>query len=778
MATEYDDLKKTLSAPELDAFKASIKAASDRFGGLSGALKALEARGKLLDQGIIAQKDSISALNRAQREYKEEVKRVNQDVKSGRLTSLEARNELEDLADNFKKAAHLMGPEAQQTVAKFVDGQNAAAKGSNQLAEYFVKFAPAVQVAGSVLSSFGRNADSIMSSGSSLDAGFALATASVGATASGMSMLGKGLQSAAPVLLALGPEMLPVVAGLSLFGLVLDVVGKATQEVAEKAMPILNKQISSLSQSFTAASSAGAMYANGITGLMEQAKLAGVDAGTFSKAIKENSESVAMFGGGMVNGARRIADVGKIINSSGISKRLQNLGFSLEEIPGLIAKTGGEIAKSGKGATSQQVADATEAYAKNLRLIASITGQDAQGRMAEQEAKNRSLRFQQEMLKMDPAQAALVNQNLAASDKIAADIAREKMNNMGQIVDQNLAIAASQFPALAKQGDELYQAMKNQTLTETTGADIKARYAQETKKQLANAEDFARAINMNGSPMGELSGKLADSMREMIKAGGPENLKEIKDSIANQSRTMDETTTNINKLAEQGMAAKVALQDLTKDALKPYTETVIKLNNVTLGVIQKFAGTESTSNADTGGRGTVQSVEAARANLEAARGASVTKNDYGQITADPETQARMDLAQAQREQRVREQVRAIRQTEIRWDQTDGEANGGIVSGSPQGFLSKLHGTEAVIPLPDGLKGNDFYEALQNSLKNNATSTNAFSQTAALPEVFQKTADNSTESNDLMRSLVDKMQELIDVSKNVASYTELTSARVS
>ena len=90
----------------------------------------------------------------------------------------------------------------------------------------------------------------------------------------------------------------------------------------------------------------------------------------------------------------------------------------------------------------------------------------------------------------------------------------------------------------------------------------------------------------------------------------------------------------------------------------------------------------------------------------------------------------------------------------------------------------MHGAEAVIPLPDGLKGTDFAEALQNSLKNNMPQTNTYSQAAALPDVFQKTADTRVETNELMKSMVEKMQELIDVSKNVASYTELTSARVS
>jgi len=778
MATEYDDLKKTLSAPELDAFKASIKAASDRFGGLSGALKALEARGKLLDQGIIAQKDSISALNRAQREYKEEVRRVNSDVKAGRLTSLEARVELEELADNFKKATSLMGPDAQQKVAKFVASQNAAASAANVLTERFAKFTPALAMTGNVLTGFARHADAIMSSSTSLGSGLALATASADAAGSGLRAAGKVIQAAAPAIGLLGPAALPLIPIIGIIGIVLEGLGEGFKKVAETAIPLLNKNIEIMAGSFMQASSAGAFYANGITGLMDQAKTAGVDMGTFSKTLKENSESVALFGGGMINGARRIADVGKIINSSGISSRLQNLGYSLEEIPGLVAKVGADMARSGKGATSQQVAEATESYARNLRLIASVTGQDAKTRMAEQEAKSRSLRFQQELSKMDPQQAALVNQNLAASDDLVGDMVRDMVKNKGQIVDPALATTGSLFPAMAEQAKELYERMKSGTMTETTGFEIRQKYAERMKTELANAEAVAQAAALGVSGLGELSDKLGKSYEGALKFADPDAFKKAKEAQDAQATTTDKVTKNINELAVQGMEAKTALQKLTVEALGPYTETVKRLNEETLKIIRKFTGTESTSNADTGGRGTVQSVEAARANLEAARGASVTTNDYGQITADPETQARMDLAQAQREQRIREQVRAIRQSEIRWDQTDGEANGGIVSGSPKGFLSKLHGTEAVIPLPDGLKGNDFYEALQNSLKNNATSTNAFSQTAALPEVFQKTADNSTESNDLMRSLVDKMQELIDVSKNVASYTELTSARVS
>ena len=65
MADNYDDLAKQLSAPELDQFKNAIKAASSRFGGLDGALKALEARGKLLDAGMVVQKDSLAALSKS-----------------------------------------------------------------------------------------------------------------------------------------------------------------------------------------------------------------------------------------------------------------------------------------------------------------------------------------------------------------------------------------------------------------------------------------------------------------------------------------------------------------------------------------------------------------------------------------------------------------------------------------------------------------------------------------------------------------------------------------
>jgi hypothetical protein len=67
------------------------------------------------------------------------------------------------------------------------------------------------------------------------------------------------------------------------------------------------------------------------------------------------------FGGSMTEGARRIGRVSKEIDID----RLQQLGYGLDEIPGLIAEVGARMRRSGS-VTDIEVAKQTEAYAKTL----------------------------------------------------------------------------------------------------------------------------------------------------------------------------------------------------------------------------------------------------------------------------------------------------------------------------------------------------------------------------------------------------------------------------
>jgi len=134
--------------------------------------------------------------------------------------------------------------------------------------------------------------------------------------------------------------------------------------------PVLDAEVLKLASSFKTASESGLIFANGVSGLQESAYNAGITTDLFAQSMKDNSEAAVLFGGNMTAAAGKIGKVSKLIDT----ESLQKLGFNLQEIPGLIAQTGARLAKSGT-ASDAQVAKATMDYAKNLRIIADITGQ-------------------------------------------------------------------------------------------------------------------------------------------------------------------------------------------------------------------------------------------------------------------------------------------------------------------------------------------------------------------------------------------------------------------
>jgi len=99
----------------------------------------------------------------------------------------------------------------------------------------------------------------------------------------------------------------------------------------------------------------------------------------------------------------------------------------------------------------------------------------------------------------------------------------------------------------------------------------------------------------------------------------------------------------------------------------------------------------------------------------------------------------------------------------------GLAEGGISSGPSSGYLAKLHGTEAVLP-PD----------LTDMLMSSATVSSPSQIVEAYNNLRSTTNDhlNATQdTNDLMSSLIVKMDQLIDATKDVVGNTQRTAARV-
>jgi hypothetical protein len=137
-------------------------------------------------------------------------------------------------------------------------------------------------------------------------------------------------------------------------------------------------------------------------------------------------------------------------------------------------------------------------------------------------------------------------------------------------------------------------------------------------------------------------------------------------------------------------------------------------------------------------------------------------------------------------ERLREQ--AIREAE---ENAQHYARGGITDYPSTGRLAMLHGREAVIPLPSGLKSEDLgdmfkiiqeklYEPNQNLDIAAATRLNAESQGQAVAQMDRMgmTMDDMMERLTIeMSKLSDTMERMVSETRNISTYTERTARGV-
>ena len=121
-------------------------------------------------------------------------------------------------------------------------------------------------------------------------------------------------------------------------GLLLNVLGGATTALGKFAVEALSKELEKTIVAFGKASSGGALFADGMTGLRDAAKNAGLTIEQFSETIQRQSANIAAAGLSVPQGVKRL---GNALRAGGDELRgnLINLGFSIAEQGDLVAET-------------------------------------------------------------------------------------------------------------------------------------------------------------------------------------------------------------------------------------------------------------------------------------------------------------------------------------------------------------------------------------------------------------------------------------------------------
>lgn len=524
---------------------------------------------------------------------------------------------------------------------------------------------------------------------------------------SGSVMAGeRSFGSLIPIVGALGKAVASVA---KVFPLIGGVLGKSI-EGATAGFEFLIQELDRTQQSFQQISQVGALGEEGLLGFRNMAANSMMSLAAFSQAIQTNSESLAAFGGATFAGTQDFATaIGRIAGPTGFARRL---GLSVQDI----ADVTGDFMKMQATAGRQQMFTGdnlrlgTEEYIKQLDTLARLTGRSV-----------KDLRDNQMQLLVDQRFAGMASQMADGGEMINKFITGFPPELQAGIKD----VITSGGVATTEAGREILLRGSGQVINDLarsvrTEADITSALDQ-VRQMFADTEDaFAGAAAVGVGPtqlfgvMRQFSNRIMenqesiDASRQKQIAGTDKLVQRMTDAAIN----IDIFNANLEELIMTRALPMVA------GGLELLTSSLNKLIDFVDGIVgggppkpppEAMTLPESIESIDTttaAGRAQQQATNQHIAQMRILYNTQLKKmgKDLGlrpkDITAQHKDQAFQE-ALSQFSQRFFGNATVPPGYAANLEDMVKMAAGGIATGPKTGYLAQLHGTEAIVPLPDG-----------------------------------------------------------------------------
>jgi hypothetical protein len=678
-------------------FEEQLKALGERFGITNLQLKNF---GDAAKKGADAFKKSLDDLNK--------------EIKKGRagyadqLRALEQLNDaIEELSDQALDSAQKQKlkdlQEARQQLLK-----DAATRNAVEQLEYFGEELTKVTIIGTgkLVRDLQSNASSVQLTGTILKAGIDIAAAGL----TGLSGAAVGAGSA--MMSAKG--LIPQIFGSLLTGV--GYLGKAAAEAGAKlakfGIDIFSTELEKTVKAFHDISAGGALFTDGMTGMRNAAAASKLTLEDFAAVISRQSANLSVAGLSVPEAVKKMGGA-LAAGGTGMRNNLLNLGFRIEEHGDLVAETMAMMAQTGGPlrASNTEVAAQTQKYAENLRIISAITGEDAKKKMAAVQEQANQLAFQQKLAGMDETQRSnIINAMVNMSDLQRKNFMETMV--FGSVISEVGASAAALSSGLRDSTAEAVAAAQQGILDDDKMREINTRHSQQMQKdfQAQTAIGLAGAANVGGFVQA-LSEAIGKSLIEVQKMS-PEAIAEAKKAAKEQKETIDEVTTNLNKAA-------IAAKDLAIDLQKIFTDLLPKATEINLKTLETF-----------------------KQYIDDLFKKPPTSPAREPATANPLLAPRQPGETAEKFQRRAQDLRETQDTLTRM----GKAKGGISRGPVSGYSEILHGTEAVVPLPDN-------RSIPVSLDSSSITAAVNQQSGILAEILRAMQNNNSISSQIAMNTV-------------------------
>lgn len=550
--------------------------------------------------------------------------------------------------------------------------------------------------------------------------------------ASELGMLGAGLAKTGK-----GRAIGVIISGLAgLFGYLAEKGG----ELAKFGIQVLAKEVDKTINSFHTISSTGAAFADGMTGMRTAANSAGLTLEAFSNVVKNNQLAFYQTGLGMGEAAKRIGGISKELRfgaASQLGAQLQNLGYGFEEQTAIIAQYTANLNASGalRGKSDIELATLSAAYAKDLRKLQAVTGEDAQ-KVADQ---SRITAMQSDILaRLNPEEGERFQAALRALPAEAHKGFLEFVSSGGTAITDgasNLLMAQSpRFEALIKDAYRgVYDASKDATQIQEETLRQRALVGEELRERLRSEGDAIGMSNRLLGGMGGIGQGFVELRNGLILATqtNEANTEQTLKTVDAAAKTKDAFTNIVTQAEATANALKVSFETRLTGPDGAITKFAKVANEMLEGLekAMRDAGFDvKETGGKAGGSGSMDFKRILSGVGELILGGTLIAGTGGLGVVAGYASAAMGVND------VVGGVTGSKEYDL----------GGIAEGSVSGYSATLHGTEAVVPLPDN-------RSIPVSLDSSSLTAAVHQQTGVLSEILRAMGTNNNLTSQIVQN---------------------------
>lgn len=506
----------------------------------------------------------------------------------------------------------------------------------------------------------------------------------------------------------------------------LEYFTSAVSAAAKEGVKLLAAEAEKTIKAFQTATSAGALFGRGMDDMRMYATRAGLTVEQFSEVIKNNSQALADSGLTVTTAAKAVADVSsrlaKDTGKSGLTlqKEMQNLGFGFAEQADLVAQVMVGYKRAGSQANNREMAEATVSMAKNMRIVSDILGDEAKSRREATEKLATQYAYAEKVNKI----AKATNDPFLA-ERLKASLALKSEDQKIAAMQYYVSGAITNTAAMLQDSGKSAMQWGDSVNAGRTSVEELSRGTAELSDRMQSGTDQVGAALSRQSMLIGANGDLAKSYDELYNMSFKTESANINKAIADAERLSGAHGGLQGELIGVEAAAQ-ALKMSIQDILTPSVIKFGKVSNQVIATVRKAVdGASGKSSGSSLGRGAAQVIGGA-----VGIGATI-------LAAPASMGASLAVG-------IPAAVGGMEMGGELYDMTfGGYDTGGVATGPKSGYPATLHGTEAVVPLPDG-------KTIPVSLDTGALTSAVNQQSGILTEILRVMRDNNTLTSGILQ----------------------------